>query len=793
MSATEDSDELKRWGGLLGLLPVPLYGQPLEQQYVLLNGGQGNFCLDLLSDGAGDARSLAWSSDVGHYVRISGDNVEVFRWDRPQWQLERYPRKRVYDDVHRFHAYLENNEPRRDLSVINHAARVFGMLRRVLGPDVQGLDALRGYLYLLACTAAAVERGQLPVDAWQLHTDAAGIATGISEEDWAAVSRELQSPQSVSRLQPDIKLLLRHASGLLFQETHYQAYLPPQIWLPGFVPTEQVVLNPTTSRSAGVYFTPPALARTLVEEALAALKPLPSKLTLFDPACGSGEFLREALRLLKLQDYAGTVHLIGWDVSQAAVEMTKFILGWEARTWVAGKVTFDIKCQDSLLADPWPSGVQGVLMNPPFASWDAMSAQQQEVVTKVLANLARKKPNLASAFVCRAAGALTEGGVLGAIVPSSMVDADSTAPLRDYLAKTLDPRLIAKLGSQIVFQDAIVDAALYVGARQQTTRPATVLWADHRPRSISHALRHLRTMTHSGKSLEVIEGEGYSIYPSDRLGRTGKSWAPKSYQSVNLLAMVSRTKTVGDLFDVKQGVRLGNDVFIVPQGYWAQLPKKEQTYFRPAVMNGSVRNGRLQTGDYIFYPHFAEGKKLASEDELEAAVPTYFKEYLQPQKAKLSKRARIKADNWWRLMEHRAWLVAPSPKIVSTYFGDAGSFAWDQGGDHVVVVGYGWIPRAAIKDKLDKMQDSVWHAYIGLLSSPMVSKLLPAVSVHVGGGQWNLSKKYIEAMPLPDLTSKTVPADLVKGLAAAGKALANGEPVDETKLMGFAEAVYSLG
>lgn len=788
MSPMPDNHELEAWGPRLGLLPVPLYGRPQEQQFALLNGGQGNFCLDVAGAAELDPRSLAWSSDVGHFVRLTRHEVEVFRWDRPATDLQRFSKQKVYADLGGFHRYLESDEPRRELSIINHAARVFSMLRRVLGPEVEGPDTLRAFLYLLACQASDTQRGHLRLDDWRLVPQAAEIAERIKAPDWDALVNTLAAPLPVAGLQPDVRLLLRHASGPLFQEAHYQAYLPPQFSLPGIVPAQRVTLDLSSSSTTGAYFTPPALARTLVEEALAEIEPHPSTLTLFDPACGSGEFLREALRLLQLRGYTGKVHLIGWDISPVAVEMTRFILSWESRDWKANTVTFDVACRDSLQDDRWPSAVQATLMNPPFASWQSMTVEQQDRVVDVLGCLSSRKPNLASAFAYRAAGTLAPSGVLGAILPASVFDADSSAPLRGYLASKLQPRILGKLGSQTVFQSAMVDAVVYVGKHQGAPRPATVLWADHRPKSIAHALRHLRILTRASQLLEVVEGDGYSIYPSERLGRSSATWAPKAYQATALLERYSRCKKVGELFDVKQGVRLGNDVFVIPRRDWSALPKPERQFFRPAIMNESVQDGRLQTDAFIFYPYFSDAVGLGTEAELAQAVPTYYREYLLPQQEKLLKRARIKPDRWWRLMEHRAWLVKSAPKIVSTYFGGAGSFAFDTQGNHVVVVGYGWLPRAPIKKK---MHERVWRAYVALLSSPLVDDLLGAVSVHIGGGQWNLSKKYIELMPLPDLTSRGIPADVFNALADAGERMSRGvADGDGDELAGFVEAAY---
>jgi type I restriction-modification system DNA methylase subunit len=62
----------------------------------------------------------------------------------------------------------------------------------------------------------------------------------------------------------------------------------------------------STSRSSGAYFTPTPLVRTLVEQCLTQELLARPQLTLIDPACGSGEFLRESIRQLSLHNYRGS-------------------------------------------------------------------------------------------------------------------------------------------------------------------------------------------------------------------------------------------------------------------------------------------------------------------------------------------------------------------------------------------------------------------------------------------------------------------------------------------------------
>src|ERR1051326_7862185 len=74
------SEDVEKWSGELGLLPVPIFTKESDSRFVMLNGRAGNFCLYFTGE-SGDKRDIAWSSDVGHYVTVSQSSVEVQRWD----------------------------------------------------------------------------------------------------------------------------------------------------------------------------------------------------------------------------------------------------------------------------------------------------------------------------------------------------------------------------------------------------------------------------------------------------------------------------------------------------------------------------------------------------------------------------------------------------------------------------------------------------------------------------------------------------------------------------------------
>ena len=594
------------WQKELGLLPVPLYpGRDEGQPFVLLNGSRGNFCLDIQGERRERTRSIAWSSNVSHYVSVLKDYVEVQRWDQSKSSLARYSTGSVRDNLERFHDYLEKDAPSQDLSIVSHAIRVFRSMRATLGSRHTGPEALRAFLCLLACTKDGVERSSLVLEDWALDSQSAEIASVISEEAWGTLKDDLLYGRKVEDLESDLTLLLRHAAGQLFQEAHYEAIFVPQSQLlfAGFMPPPVDISKETTS--TGLHFTPPALARSLVEE---ALNPIDGSLTIFDPACGSGEFLRESLRQLELRGYPGKVKIIGWDISQAACDMAQFVLAWERRNTEA-QVEVEVRCVDSLEPhEVWPSEVTNVFMNPPFVSWQGMTKIQREIVVDVLQEVKEKRPDLSHAFLLKASLCLSKNGILGAILPSSLLDGDSAQKLRQQLSKYVSPRLLARLGSQFLFPGAMVDAAFYVAQKATTfNEESTAFWADHRFGSNSAGLRALRRLRLFGSSTRYpFLGDGFNIYQK-KLGQDGKDWSPRPYTAWAISRSLNHLPRVGDMFEVTQGARTGNIAsFVLNKAEWNTLPKAERTYFRPAVVNKSIRAGKIDDYFYLFFPY---GKK----------------------------------------------------------------------------------------------------------------------------------------------------------------------------------------
>ena len=453
MSRSLEINSLESWKLELGLLPVPLFSlQNQNDKVVLLNGRVGNFCLDLNTESDDeDPRNLAWSSDVGHYVKLSDNIVEVYRWDSKPSSLERYTKRSVEDNLEKFYTYLQKDQPSRDLSIISFAIKTFRTLRSVLGSDFDGQQSLKAFLYLLACVVDDVNRNELNLEKWGLASDIQSSIASVNDSAWESLIDSLKAGTSFYGLRPNISLLLRHASGTLFQEAHYEAYTFNQnqllLPLPGLLPDPVTVKKETNF--VGIHYTPPSIARTLVEEALNAVGELPPILKVFDPACGSGVFLKEILRQLSLKNYQGRVRLEGWDISPAAIDMARFILLYE-KDKLNKQFLIDVEVhhRDSLdKTYEWSDYIDIILMNPPFLSWNNMDKQQRDLVKESLGKLKQKSPDLSSVFLWKAIQSLSPKGVIACILPASILNAQAYSSLREAISAQVDLCLVGKLGN----------------------------------------------------------------------------------------------------------------------------------------------------------------------------------------------------------------------------------------------------------------------------------------------------------------------------------------------------------
>jgi adenine-specific DNA-methyltransferase len=175
----------------------------------------------------------------------------------------------------------------------------------------------------------------------------------------------------------------------------------------------------------------------------------------------------------------------------------------------------------------------------------------------------------------------------------------------------------------------------------------------------------------------------------------------------------------------------------------------------------------------LFYPNDGGTARIGDEEDLRKRLPHFFVWHLAPHRAELEGRSSISRagrKDWWGLSERRSWSASRAPRIVSKYFGAPGSFALDPQGLYAVVQGYAWFPRAEDPgpDVADADEDDVYDpasaagttirpellpAFAALFNSEPFHTVLRLFSSYVGGGQYDLSPRFVNKVPIPDLVS----------------------------------------
>jgi adenine-specific DNA-methyltransferase len=401
------SDEPGNWARRFGLASTPLFEREAIAESglhsVLLDGSHGTFAVSVSQEELWRDRApanWAWSSDIPHHVTVTPSKVAVLRWDRPE-KTRVFDRGSIERNLDRFYHFLIEDRLRSNRGVVDHLLGFFRRLRS-LGhaaglPDARATDLFTASLARLL----ASEEEPLSPECYGLAEDAQELLTRLDARGFAAAVQEIaQGSGGLSWLRLHPSLAVRHASGQLFQEAHFELLRgATEFDLFGLVGAPEVAAK---SRG-GTHFTPPTLARTLVERALEALGDLSNRgeLVVCDPTCGSGAFFHETLRALRRFGFRGRLRLIGYDISPAAIAMARFAVNFSLRDWTPESgVDLDLRAGDSLGELGMPSA-DVIAMNPPFIGFAAQTPVQREQLTAALGSSSAGRGDYSMVFVLR--------------------------------------------------------------------------------------------------------------------------------------------------------------------------------------------------------------------------------------------------------------------------------------------------------------------------------------------------------------------------------------------------------
>lgn len=781
------------WAAHLGLVEVPMFGahrasDQLSNHTVLLDGLASSFALTVDKErmwtSDDQPLSWAWSSDLRYWLVVDTNerSITLRRWDTNEVRRFMLPTLGQARDIL---SYLQAAQSPQSPDVILHLLRVFRDLRHSLALT-DAIEAIRAFhLLVMAVPAARRQAGTAHVkrfeDIFRLLSDNGvdpgyGLEGSTRTKEIGFLLDRLVEPHPASGRVLDIELLFRHAAGRLYQEAHIQFERDPQLTL--FGPVARPAQGVSGRRD--VRFTPTNLARFLVQETLRNVDLDKDRITILDPACGSGVFLLEALKELEARSFAGRVELQGIDLSPVACEMAERCLSEaKRRGGLSRSLSCRISAKDALTAD-W--GVPDiVLMNPPFISWETMAVDEREHVRTTLGSMMGQRPDTAMAFIWKAAQALAGEGVLGTVLPSPLLETVSGTRWRANLRDSGDFSIIGRFRGYRFFKWSFVEPSFLVWRRlSQVVTPSSspaILIADDGAED--EAIRGFRVSRHG--EMEHYKAPSWEWYKTSTDYLLSDNWLPHSsrvYRTMDVL----RNKglpSVKDLFKIHQGIRTGwNPAFLVTPAGFKALPEREQRWFKPVAGQRAIRAGRLSKQAYLFWPYDdSMAPAISEERELSSLLPIFFERNLLPHKGRLENRKE--ARQWWLLTRPRGtWQLMP--KLVTTYFGGKGSFAFDAAGDFVVLQGHAWLwasPNAdttqgEVVSQEDFVATELPWAYLCLLNSEAFGDILGVFCPRVQGGQFDLSNRFVGRAFLPDL--RDIPSDLLREAGKVGRQMAAG-------------------
>jgi adenine-specific DNA-methyltransferase len=736
----------------LGLIRTPLFGRERpdagERHQALLDGLHASFLVSDSDEQVPAAADWAWSSNVRSHVSLQHDQVVV---SRTSGSKEIFTRRSVDSKLSEFLRYLEiDPDSHRVMGAIDHLIHVFRKHRTHMQTVSSPVSDLESFLYLLALT-------QEP-EAIGAHRAGAEIAQRYClnnfdpttlDDNYVSRFVEEVSLNSASMRRLFTPLAIRHAGGALFQEAHAEVLAEPiQMTLFGLVDAGQQRLD----LSLGAYYTPIGLTRTLTEIAIEPHLNQES-IVIQDPACGSGIFLCESIRVLQRRNFAGRIRIIGRDISSPAVQMARYSIACALLDWPGHKAQWNVTSGDFFEDQAPAPSCDVILMNPPFLSWQALSLSQKEFVRSTLGASFAGRPDLSTAFIERCLRMLLPGGTLATLLPRGVLDSQQGAKWRESILKENDVQLIGTFGDHGLFRHAMVSIGATVIEKRPAAAPAgeratLMVWADERANSAEGALRTLRRLASAGNSVED-RSSNWSIYSikSHDLS-ANKSWLPTPNALGTLLETIQEQHhpTIGQLFRVRQGIKTGlNEAFVISDEELKELPPRERRYFRRVANGEDIINGEIRSSTNVFYvPDLFKIRR-----ELLDSVPVFARRLLRFEGA-LKRRPKSDPKLWWEPLWPRKDLAVRSPRIMTKMFGAADMAAPDPRGEFLPLQAYAWMPYWSEMKIDEKLAEPALWWYCRLLNSRVFFLLRRELrSASTAGGQLDVSPKYINKVPIP--------------------------------------------
>lgn len=227
-------------------------------------------------------------------------------------------------------------------------------------------------------------------------------------------------------------------------------------------------------KEMGIYFTPKYVADYIIEQCLkyyvdmhSSSDGLPNQIRLIDPACGDGAFFVSLKTVL--DDFPlplKRIEVTGFDLSQRNIDLADIKLS--GMDFVDSNLTQ----KDFLKSKPKIPKYDLVVGNPPYVDIKTMDAETARFLAENFSTT-HNRANLFSIFIEQALiWYLKPGGVMGFIVPNSLLYNSSYKKIRSLIMKCSHILEIVRLPDD-VFLDARVETVIVILQKKNGEKPTS--------------------------------------------------------------------------------------------------------------------------------------------------------------------------------------------------------------------------------------------------------------------------------------------------------------------------------
>ena len=474
-------------------------------------------------------------------------------------------------------------------------------------------------------------------------------------------------------------------------------------------------------------------------------------ISIADPACGSGVFLRAILELqysAHLSNPSWTkmpeVNLLnGLDIDHNAVAVARLslaLLHLAAVEKLPEEVSIgqgDALEVFSPTNDDERPTYNVVMANPPFVRSELQSEKVRNQIARHTMSIATGKSDTYIAFLILSIRALKPGGYGFFVVPQPLLTSYNLRSLRKWIRDVAWIHVVADLSAINVFRANVYVALLVVQRKDHEILEPPRVTNIRCQRDVGMALED---------ALDGIERKtpSYSIYRSSQKDLSRSTWSISTPTEAHLLNLLEALPTLSSVALVRQGVITGADaVFVLRDN---EIPEGESALYRPLLSHRQISQYVLPattSGRHVFYPYI-DGQAL-TRTQLIDRFPKTWSRLEAHREALINRRSFRKAhSDWWQPSRMRNPRELLAPKIVTPEVILSPRFAADIRGKWIVSHSPFIVPKAPY-DSTETLL-----LLTAILNSNVIAWYIDLNARKFGHGYNKIGVGLLRSVPIPD-------------------------------------------